>query len=194
MCVCAALDCRHAGQARAAVMALEHATTLKPQSAGPAHAEIMLIHMEQLDTAFDTDEETELTRLAQKAHATAARLNPKLAWHVLRTSYPEVGNDGSFADFLAAAFEVRRKRIAHENDMRFSKSRPRHLEAGETLSITRQGNLVDLETCAESRARRDVLRLKGLRSDADALNDTLEEALSGRMLPSAPWESPAQQA
>ena len=47
---------------------------------------------------------------------------------------------------------------------------------------------VALRSCEETRARRDVLRLRGDAEAAEALGATLEAQLAGRELPPPPYE------
>ena len=49
---------------------------------------------------------------------------------------------------------------------------------------------IELQSCEESRARRDVLRLKGEDGAADEVNERLEAELEGRTLPAPVYQMP----
>ena len=169
----------------AAALALERAIELKPQSGGPAHAEMTLLHLARLVEAPDDKAEAEHARLAKESHAFALRLNPTLALHTLKASFGEAAN--AFPDVLASAMEERQLR-RNERDGR---GRPgggsRRSQPVETstqpIGDPRAGALVGLEACEASRAQRDVLRLQGEDAAADELEQRLRAELAGRELP-----------
>ena len=171
----------------AAALALERAIELNPQTSGPAHAEMTLLHLARLVEASDDKAEAEHARLAKESHAFAMRRNPTLALHTLKASFGEAAAS-AFPDVLASVMEERQRR-QNERDGRGrpegGSRRSRSVEAS-TRSVggdPRAGALVDLQACEASRAQSDVLRLQGEHAAADELDRRLRADLAGRELP-----------
>ena len=116
--------------------------------------------------------------------------------------FGEKAADLAFSDVLAKCMEERNRRVASKQG---GSGRVAHTAAAAirrraqaaTKPDTKPGGgggaaqLVELKTCEEQRARRDVLRLRGEHEEADALSLALDEDLAGRKLPPPPYEKPA---
>jgi tetratricopeptide (TPR) repeat protein len=177
----------------AAVIALEHAVELKPSSAGPALSELTLLHLDRLIRAEDETAEAEFARRAKRAHAEALKLNPAIALHSLKAAYGNHAESGSFSDVLAHAMELRltRRAKADEEHKASLARRDRQKAINERERRVQPKDYdVEVQVCEESRAHRDVLRLKGEDGAADEVNERLEAELDGRTLPAPIYQMP----
>lgn len=197
---------RQAALYDAAALALEHAISLKPTAAGPAHAEMTLLALDRLVHAETDKDENLQAKKARTHHDEAMRLNPKLALHTLRTVYgDEIAK--AFADVLSNAMEARQRRMAEDSgrgreaaqrmasrpsmmrDYRRVRASEAAEEASTTKSVGANNLLKDLAACEASRARRDVLRLRRESEAADLAHEHFLADLAGRSLPPASYDS-----
>ena len=166
---------------QAAALSLGHAIALKPAKAGPSHAEMTLLHLEQLVEAPDTARETELAELARKSHEDAMRQNPILTLHTLKVSFPKAASEGGFSDVLSSVMQERQRLVAERIGRgRLPSSAPVIPQRAE---VADGSLLVALAECEASRAQRDVLRMTGAHAAADEIDGRLINDLAGRELP-----------
>ena len=160
---------RHGGLVKAASLALEHAITLNPDTAGPPNAELMLLKLAELESEHVRNDVKDL-KLEIKTHYTEARrLNPSRASHLFTKQYGE----SSFMEVLERIDERRAAR-----------------DGVDARDLARQMPS-DLERCVEAQSMRDVHRLRGRQGDvdrADALDRILHELVAkGTKVPKAPY-------
>ena len=160
---------RHGGLVKAASLALEHAITLNPDTAGPPNAELMLLKLAELESEHVRNDVKDLKLEIKTRYTEARRLNPSLASHLFTKQY-------STSSLLEVLERIDERRAARDGV--------------DARDLARQMPS-DIERCVEAQSMRDMHRLRGRHGDverADALDRILHElVIKGTKVPKAPY-------